>query len=221
MVITQRAIRASVVLAVCIVWGLLLVCLSAQAQNVTSFTPDDQFRIPALNGTISFGSNGSYTSAVLEDDMWVFSGLQFGDSFVDAFRLSVQDCSITVWSYGRFASSGATGILRYTVVGEGSQTFDVGWYTTSRDWSVIVEGEFVPEGKDWTLSEDKQTLTVTTNAQNIALLYITYPPDMQENSSLTTYQKHSVAIAAGITTAIALSIAVAVKEVNKRREAKQ
>ena len=116
--------------------------LGAQAQNRTSFSTSDRFVIPELNGSVQFAYNGSYSSAVLENNTWVFNDLMINSTrLLGNLKVSVKDSDITIFS---FYSSGNISMsrqsVRYNAQGVGSQVFDLGTEgaTHHSEWWVTV-----------------------------------------------------------------------------------
>lgn len=72
----------SVGIAIVVAIGLFFphFCSDAKAQDSVTFTPADKFSIPALNGSISFLTNGTYSEATLENNTWHFKDLTLNNS---------------------------------------------------------------------------------------------------------------------------------------------
>lgn len=198
------------IVTVCLfVIGFLLFCSLVQAQVATEFLPERQFEIPAYNGSINFAVNGSFAQATLENNAWVFSQLRLAHSYpLESLGVSVQNCNITIRSYGRFTAVESAGILRYNVTGQGNQTFIFNLEPKNREWSVVFDGEFLPEGRGWHLG-DHETITVTRSAVNVTIFYMDFPGDADDN--LSFYQRHSIAISTGAVVAIVVVAAVFIR----------
>lgn len=191
---------------------LLLVALSlfslffafpVRAQTSTTFAREDQFDIPSKNSTISFTTNGSYQQGSFKNNIWFFQNLKLGSSQSSEeinLQVSAQDCEIRIISCQ--VSSGSflehrvlTARLRYSIVGEGAQSFNLGLDPKEGDWNVIFNGEYTGENNDWRLSHDN-TLTINKAHGNVTLIYYGYPESyiasLKSNSFLTN---HHVSIA--------------------------
>ena len=59
---------------------ILLFLNNAKAQNETVFPQNATFNISTLDGKISFGVGGTYTSATLTDGTWSFTNLKLNGS---------------------------------------------------------------------------------------------------------------------------------------------
>ncbi len=118
---------------------------SAPPKTQMAFTTTTQFPIPALNGTINFAENGTYESAALINDTWVFANLQLNSPSTDMLsdspttgnlNITAQNSNITINCFDRLISpysndyhGNATwqtpGWLNYTLSGVGTQTFKI------------------------------------------------------------------------------------------------
>ena len=174
------------------------------------FTPETQFSIPENNGNINFLVNGTYSEAKLENNSWIFKDLHLSTSAVTMplLNISIQDCNITIRSISRFSSQQNSGTIRYNMTGQGTQTFNFNLASKEREWSVIFDGEFTPEGKGWHLAND-ETITVTRQASNITIFHMDFPADVIQNNNLPFYQQHSAAITtAAIVTIVVVAAAI-------------
>ena len=189
---------------------------SVQAQNVTRFTPQVVFELPAVDGVISFSVNGTYTAAVLENDMWVFSNLSLGGSrFSGNLRFSAVNCSVVIHSF-------QLNSLSYTVDGVGEQVVHLG-FNSSRslhvsEWSVINQDRvFFAAGRDWELLPDNSVVvhgllgTLTVRYYNYG-----YPVGVDDRPF---YLQHSILILTGVAVVVTVVVALVIKlkPVQKRR----
>ena len=55
---------------------------NAQAQKSNSFSATDKFDLPEQSGSISFATNGSYSSVTLENNTWTFNDLTLYNSLI-------------------------------------------------------------------------------------------------------------------------------------------
>ncbi|MCL2643369.1 MAG: hypothetical protein FWD52_07685 [Candidatus Bathyarchaeota archaeon] len=184
----------------------LLSVESVQAQNVTRFTSYDVFEIPAVNGSIRFSGNGTYASAVLEGDMWVFNNLTLsGSRFSGVLKFSAKNCNVTIHVFRSNA-------VRYTVEGVGEQVVNLG-LNSSRpthisEWSVINQDSvFFAEGKNWQLSYDN-TLVVQGLLGTLTVVYYNYDYHVDDRPF---YLRHSVIILTGVMLAVTVAIALVIK----------
>jgi hypothetical protein len=170
---------------------------NVQAQSVTTFTPTDKFSIPELNGSISFALNGSYSTATLENQTWIFNDLVLnGSQNMGTLKISAQNSNITVWDYRPSTILGRSQVIRYTAQGQGVQTVNLNVNITqpteATEWMVIVEpAVFLSEGKGWTLQSDN-TVTVSGQTGNVTVFH--YKLNVPDDSNLPFYQRHSVAL---------------------------
>ncbi|MCL4430456.1 MAG: hypothetical protein M1167_06860, partial [Chloroflexi bacterium] len=95
---SSKPVLIGIAAAVLIVLVFPIFCPDANAQAATTFTPQDKFSIPQLNGSISFAVNGSYSSATLENGTWTFNDLSLNDSQpLGNLKISVENSNLTVW----------------------------------------------------------------------------------------------------------------------------
>jgi hypothetical protein len=190
---------------------------TVQAQSI-SFTSQDVFAIPNVDGTIRFSVNGSYASATLDNDTWVFNNLTFSGSRVSGtLKFSAKNCDVVIHSFTPSSVVGGNntrrlGSVRYTVEGTGEQVINLG-FDSSRpshvsEWSVINQDSvFFSDGKDWKLLADD---TVIVRGLSGTLTVVRY------NFGLTVddrpfYLRHSVIISTAIAVAITVTLATIIK----------
>lgn len=130
--------------------------------------------------------------------------------------MSVQNCNITLLSYRSFSSIENSGVLRYNVTGQGTQIFNLNLEPKNREWSVVFDGEFFPEGRGWRLAKD-ETITVTRTASNITIFYLDYPEPVGKND-ISFCQQHSIAITTGFVVASVVTAAVLIKIRNQKSD---
>jgi hypothetical protein len=194
-------------------------CPALQAQAVTSFTPKDNFSIPAYHGSISFGFNGSYSTASLDNDSWTFTNLLlYGSLPIETLKFSAQNCNVTIFSYQSLnITTFDIMLLRYVVEGHGVQILNLGVNSTqsgisaNAEWNIVFGNRnFAEEGDGWYLSHDG-TLTITgATAGNVTVLHYTFL-NMGNTQNLSFYQQHSVAIIVAAVAAVTVAVAVAIK----------
>jgi len=217
---------------IAVILGILIVFSNSSpdllAQTGASFTPKGIFGIPAYHGSISFGFNGSYSTATFDNDSWIFTNLQVDGSLpIGILSFSAQNCNVTIFSYQAInATTFDIMLLRYVVEGRGVQILNLGVNSTQSglsandEWDVVFGTRyFAEEGDGWYLSRDG-TLTVTgATAGNVTVMHYTFPI-MGNNENLSFYQQHSVAIAIAIGAAVTVAIAVAIKVKTREPSAK-
>ena len=191
------------------------VCSNTQAQTITTFTPADKFTIPELNGTISFAVNGSCSAATLENGAWNFKDLKLNPSqSTGNLKVSAENSNVTVSFYRAYNStSGRSGVLRYTVKGQGKQSINLGLNssrpTSAVEWSVIVPNTiFLAEGEGWNLLPD-DTVVIAVATSNVTLVYYSFR--LADNSNLPFNQQHSIAIITAIVLALTVTIAIIIR----------
>lgn len=157
-------------------------------QSEISFTTTDKFEIPLRNGSVSFGVEGSCEKAFLENYVWNFVNLCFVSSQSAEkldLKVSAKDCEITISSCiiynSTFAGESARSArVRYNVVGNGEQVFDLGLDPKFGDWGVFFDGDFKGENDGWRLSSDG-TLIVTGITGNVTLSYYGFPASFRDS----------------------------------------
>jgi hypothetical protein len=195
---------------------------SAQAQNATTFIPQDTFKIPAYNGTISFGVNGTYKSATLDNDTWTFNSLTLNGSLpLGNLKFSAQNCAVTIYSYYSMSyNSRRLGYLRYYVEGNGEQAINLGFNSSGSsdpsEWTVIAPGNvFLAEGQNWQLLPDNtMVLYGVTGNLTVARYNYGYPIDNRP-----FYLQHSVIILTAVAVTVTVTAATVIKLKTKRRTA--
>jgi hypothetical protein len=215
-------------LIVCLIASLIFLqaCNTAKGQLETSFTPNDRFNLQSLDGTISFGLNGTYSSATLANNTWIFENLSLnGSQPLDTLRVSTQNSSIIINSYQTFNTTLRAARLRYVAQGQGQQTFNIGiaaseWrWGVHPEWSVILEsanyGVWLWEGEGWTIRPDG-TLTVTGVVGNVSILYYRFMGLIGNAPDLPFYEQHSVSIATIALVAVIASLGAIIRLKTKK-----
>ena len=180
------------------------------AQTDTTFTSNDKFSIPELNGSIRFYVNGTYSSATLQNNTWVFTDLKLANSpIVGTLKISVENSNITVYYYRTFPQFGRSTSIKFNVEGQGKQSVNLGLNTTKQtnpsDWLITIpNGGIVVNGIGWNLLPDN-TVIVNGLRGNVTISHFNYT---MPASTGPFYVQHSIAI---ITVAVGVAvIAVAV-----------
>jgi hypothetical protein len=219
--------KVSAGIAIVFIFGILIVfsnsCPVLQAQTGTSFTPKDNFAIPLYHGSISFGVNGSYSTATFDNDSWTFTNLFLdGSSPIATLKFSAQDFNVTIFSYVTSNNTGSQSFrLRYVVEGKGKQILNFGLgpeESASFEWTVSVNSHVFGEGSVWTISHDG-TIIVNGAIGNVSIAHYDFGAVIS-NSNLPFYQQHSVAIAMAVAVAVTVAIAVVTKLKTREPSAK-
>jgi hypothetical protein len=201
--------------------------INAQAQNQLGPTLAGTFEIPAQNGKIVFSTDGTFQGARLENDAWEFVNLKFRD-FPQQEKLNLtitaQNSNVTITSYRSVRSNTTLGNIRirYTVVGQGKQTFNFGDIPQSGFWSAVFDGVYPGQEDRWSVSA-QGTVTVTGAAShsNVSIIYYTYPDSFVALSEKPFFERNSVAIATAIALTATVVLAVAVWTWKERKESSQ
>jgi len=215
----SKPIRAATLALFIVATVLSLLCSNVQAQTPSTFTSTDRFDIPQLNGSIRFGYNGSYASATIENNTWVFTNLTLNNiSRPGTLKVSVQNSTITIYSFSLVFSNQSRISVRYNAQGAGQQFFDFGLNksvpTHQSEWSVIIPGSvFLANGQGWKLLPDN-TVIVTGQTGNISVSRFNF--GAPNDSNLPFYERHSVALitlaVVAATVAVAAIISVKVRK---------
>ncbi len=187
----------------------------------------DTFEIPAQSGTISFEANGTFEEAHLESGAWEFVNLWFRD-FPQQEKLNLtvaaKDSDVTITSYRLVRSNTSLGNMRirYTVVGQGKQTFNFGAIPKSGIWNVVIDGVFLGQENGWTVS-DQGTVTVTGAASqsNVSIIYYIYPDSFVALLEKPFLERNSVAIATAIALTATAVLAITVRKWRQSKEISQ
>ena len=207
--------------------ALFLSCFgfSACGQSETAFIPTDKFDILGNNSSISFAVNGTYEQASLENGVWSFVNLRFNNSQSAeklSLKVSAKNSIVIITSYlnynSTFAGERARGArLRYNVIGQGTQVFDLGLDTEGGDWGVNLNGVWIGKNQGWSLSPNG-TLTVAGATGNVTLSYYGFPGffgDDADGFDQPFLNQHSLVI---ITTFVVVTIVLLAVAVRARRK---
>lgn len=197
--------------------------LGVNAQPEIAFTTADVFEIPSNNSYIHFATNGTYGSAVLERDTWTFENLYFSSLFGPEklnVTVSATDCNVTINPYLIFnrTSRGENVkwvIFTYTVLGQGTQVFNLGIDPNEGQLDAILDGEFIGLNHGWTRASDG-SLTITAAATNVTLWFYGYPESYIEKGDF--FEEHSVVVSSTFSVAIIVALAIVITRKKKSGE---
>jgi hypothetical protein len=225
--------KEAVLTAGLLVLSLLLTILqfspSVNAQAETNFNTEDRFSIPETNGTLSFALNGSYTSATLENDTWIFKNLKLNSQNLtflglnatqglDELKFSTQNSNVTVWTCFSVNYTLPVVLLSYYAEGVGNQTVNLGLNASqpsSSEWSVIVsDSVFLPEGDDWRLLPDS-SLLVWGRTGNVTVAHFGFTG---EYKNLSFFLQHYVGIFTAVFLAAVISVSLLIRAKIRRAE---
>ncbi len=203
-------------IAIVVVIGLVFphFCSEVKAQDTVTFTPADKFSIPALNGSISFFTNGTCSEATLENNTWHFKDLTLNDSRSSGnLKISTENSNVTILFYRAFNATFNITMIRYSVEGQGKQTINFGFdesrKTRPDEWSVVIpDSVFLAEGDGWNLLPDN---TVVIDRVESTVSIVHYVLNFPSDEHLPFYQRHSVAIITAIVVAVTIACAVLIK----------
>ena len=180
--------------------ALLLLPYNTKAQSETAFTQNATFDIPTKEAKISFGVNGTYTSATLTDGTWSFKNLKLrGSQTLSTFNVSASNSNVTITSFF-LGNTTRAARLRYVAEGLGEQTFQMGIaagegrWGLHPEWSVIVDGVWLGEGEGWEITSDG-TVTVKSVTGNVSISRYSFLGLSESQGDLPFFEQHSVSIA--------------------------
>ena len=185
-----------------------------------TFVPASKFLVPDYKGSISFAVNGTYSTAIFENDVWAFTNLTLsGAQPIENFGISTQNSNVIISSYtSSYNTEDQVSRLRYTVEGRGEQIINFGQGTVGTlEWSISFNNHSVDKGKGWTTFNDG-TIVLTGATGNVSIVRYDYFGYGLPSSNLQRFlQLHSVAIVTAATLAVTVTIAVVIK-VKKQRK---
>ena len=222
MKLNQTRAAATALLALVLALAIAQPLYAQPTQTQTPFTSKDVFRIPDSNGNVSFAFNGSYTDAKLENNTWIFKGLQLNNSaavqqygftnYTDlgTLKISATNSNVTVLAFLSFNYTLQADILALYIEGWGTQTANLGLNATEKrpvaEWSVLTDNgaTFLAEGSGWKLQDDNSVL-ITYGQGNITVVhfYLTDP----SMGNLTFLAQHYIAILTGAVLAATVAVA--------------
>jgi hypothetical protein len=205
-----------------LIFIFLLVLMSfptIYGQTSTTFTSKDTFSIPSSNAQISFAVNGTYSSAILNGNIWTFTNLHLNrSSTLGILKISAENSDVKIQSY---TYQNGTNIpnerLRYIVVGEGKVTVNLGHSNAGQyggsDWYVTKAGRgqttFYAVGHDYVLGNDG-TLTINGITGNVTITHSFLERALGNNSNLPFYLQHSVIIVTAIVLVLTFAVVIVI-----------
>ncbi len=190
---------------------------SASAQSptptITTFTSGQQFPIPQLHGSVSFAINGSYSSATLENNTWIFRDLRLNDSQrLGTLKFSTENSNTTIIAYRTYGTTfGGSGGLTYYAEGAGKQTLNLGFNKTDvTQWSVIVnDNVFLAVDQGWKFLPDN-TLVIEGQTGVVSVIRFGFG-NPYDDSDQPFYMRHSIMIVTVAVLAVVAALAVVVR----------
>ncbi len=186
---------------------------TTQAKATTTLAPNDKFSIPELHGSIHFFVNGTYSSATLQNNTWVFTDLKLANSpMIQTLKISVENSNITVYYYRTSPQFGRSSSIKFNVEGQGEQSVNLGLNNTKRtdpsEWLITIpNGGIVVQGFKWNLLPDN-TVVVNRLTGNVTISHFNYT---MPTSSGPFYVQHSIAVITGAVAAAVIVIAIVIK----------
>ena len=210
--------------------AILLNFPTTQSQDEVIIKTSDRFNIPNQAATIQFGFNGSCSSAILEDNTWIFKNLQLDhppnyagidltqSKNIGDLRISAQNSNITIWAYLMFYYTLPVHSLVYFAQGTGTQTINLGLSASeasdASEWSVIVDNNvFLAKGRGWELLAD-DTIIVEGQSGNITVAHFELG-SLEKN--LFFYANHSVAILTAVVLITLIIVCLAIRFKKKKK----
>lgn len=183
------------------------------AEKEIAFTPDNKFDIPSNNSSISFSTNGTYQMASLENGTWNFENLIFFNSQEQEelnLKVSAINCDITINFFRIYnrtfdGENAKRATLGYTILGTGTQFFNLGLDPKAGALDARLNGEWVGKNHGWTHSSDG-TFTITGASENVTLLYYGYPDSIGDAENV--FDNHSIVIASTFSVGIVILLAI-------------
>jgi hypothetical protein len=213
MVASRQTILTGLAIVLIIALTLFPIFSNTLAQTDITFTSSDKFGIPELKGSIRFNVNGTYSSASLQNNTWVFTDLKLSNSpTVRTLKISVENSNITVYYYRTSLQFGRSTSVRFSVEGQGKQSVNLGLNTTKRtnlsDWLITIpNGGIVVNGVGWNLLPDN-TVVVNGLRGNVTISHFNYT---MPASSGPFYVQHSITIITGAVAAAVIAVAVVIR----------
>ncbi len=177
-----------------------LLISNTKAQSETAFTQNATFDIPTKEAKISFGANGTYTSATLANGTWSFKNLKLeGYRILTDLNVSARNSNIIITSFMIWNTTARVARLRYVAEGLGEQTFQMGIaagegrWGLHPEWSVIANGIWLGEGDAWKITSDG-TVTIKSVTGNVSISHYSFLGLGESQRDLSFFEQHSVSI---------------------------
>lgn len=210
--INHRSVKLGIATFVTVALFCISISHTVEAQNSTLFNPTDSFIISHQNSSIRFATNGSYSSATLQDGTWLFKDLTlYNSTRSNDLKISASNSNVLIYTYSAsspYSQFSRFAIIIFSVEGLGTQEFNLclnnSQPTHPSEWGVVLpDGTFLAEGKNWQLSTD-DTILISGLTGNVALVH--YGFDASEKGDLPFYEEHSVALVTLAVVAITIII---------------
>lgn len=212
----DKKVMSEIIIILITFWVFPYICLSVQAQPEidTPFTSADKFSTPEFNSSISFSSNGTFSTAKLLNDTWTFTNLRLNVSSpsVGNLTVSIHNSNMTITSF-RYYQNSQSATLRYNVEGVGTQKVNLGLdssqTTHASEWGVTLPGSiFLAEGENWKLLPDN-TVIIMGLTGSISVSHYGFSVESGRNTPF--YLQHSIIITTIILLLIVIAITLAIK----------
>jgi hypothetical protein len=222
MTINRKNILTSIGAILLIALVLPWICFPTQAQTNIAFEPTDKFSIPEHNSTINFNVSGTYKQATLENGKWNFTDLHLNNSATtEKLSVSAQNSNVTITSYQTSNATLTSTRLRYTVLGSGTQTFNLELNRAGGEWSITVDGIFISESEGCSITPDKTiTITGASSGSNDSIYYFVFDDALGVSggdANQSFFQQHLVLIMTALVLAAAIVIVVIVRRRNQTK----
>jgi hypothetical protein len=211
LVARDRTTGLAIVIAIALMF--LSTALYTQSQTVVMVTPNDLFTIPESHGSIHFAVNGSYTSATLKNDTWIFTELKLGNYPSNGtLKFSTENSNVTIYYFRSTSQFGRTVSVRYNADNAGKQYVNLGLNTSRKtdpsEWIITVpNGGVVVHGIGWNLLPDN-TVVLNGLKGNVTVSHYNYNYPV---ASGPFDEQHSVAIVTVAVAASTVAVAVVIK----------
>lgn len=192
---------------------LPFIASNALAQVPTAFSSATKFTIEKSNGVVNFATSGNYSTAILEDNTWVFNGLLLkGSEPLQNLQISTADANVTIESYELSSFNIPSERLNILVQGKGQQVINMGVSAQAGagdavNWVVYSNDSFISSG--WKVSNNG-AITLSSLTGNLSIIFFSFTSQLG-NTNEPFYEQHSVAIAVAVAFAVTVAVATTVK----------
>jgi hypothetical protein len=200
--------------------------LPPPAPAQVNFTPVDSFPMPQSNGSLCFAVGGSYDTAILAGENWVFTNLTLNNYAINAgmfapnvtgrdvlpyifqfgypadLFVSAKDSNLTITGITPLTWHSFTPALTYTVQGAGSQIITLPFQLSRFNWTVTIDGVQKQEGDGWSIQDNNQ-VKVTSAKSNVTIIGNYIEPPSPRVNLFPVYQIIAVILVAATIAIIA------------------